>query len=321
MTRIACCFLVVSTLGIGTARGQLDRSESVTIILKNNDKIKAENLDLQSNNVVFSAKNLKKAYQYGETLHVARIKGIKTSDGKTLSVVEYRNRLRRIQAGQVQPERPVLPVGRAERPSVAPTRTKSHYEEVKNKPISQMTDNEFKYFLLMKAREHHGVSGTVKKADSRPTPTIDLPNLAKSLAQAGVADGYLTYLNSREDQGEELKRSEAQLKELISQQEQQRKLRYVDVRARRALSEAFVYNREDLQDRLDLEFSPDVDMDYQDLIAQLHERIGPRVTRREFRVLSDVFGDSGARAIKQILANYSTWQSLVEQKRSVAATK
>ena len=57
----------------------------------------------------------------------------------------------------------------------------------------------------------------------------------------------------------------------------------------------------------------DADMDYVDLVQQLHRRFGEDVGMRDFRILVEVLGESGAGAVKDILENYSTWQFVLSQ--------
>ncbi len=65
------------------------RSESVNILLKNGDKIKADVLDIYRDKIVFKTNDWKKAYEYGEVINVERIKGIKIADGTVFSVREF----------------------------------------------------------------------------------------------------------------------------------------------------------------------------------------------------------------------------------------
>ena len=128
--------LIILTFGCVSQRSQLKKPESVTLLLKNNDKIKVEALDIQNDKAAFSAKDKKKAYEYGETIDVELIKGIRLEDGSILSVSEYQDY---IETGQIDDEKMQTSLAKG-------TALDFQYAQIKDKRISEMTDNEFKYF-------------------------------------------------------------------------------------------------------------------------------------------------------------------------------
>ena len=351
------------------------RPESVSIILKNGDKIEAEVLDIWKNNVVFRAKDWKKAYEYGEIINIERIEGIKIADGTVLSVKDY-DAYR--QGDTKKSKKKAVPV---ESDSEIAKKVKSEeeldlqYEELQKKPISEMTENEFEYFIMTREKELQAQKGNgsavetsseeVKvseeilalseekieevpqiKAEPAHTPNLESENkgiglrientlippmnyfdeqpldgVAESLIEAGLAPEYLSYLNSKTKLGESLTTIETTLLQKIERnprwQEELDGLGYLTRIAQKSLSRAYLYNPEELKEKLSLQFDADLDMDFFDLMKQLHRKIGEDVKMGDFRILVDVLGETGARAIKEILEGYSSWHFVLSKDETV----
>ena len=64
---------------------------------------------------------------------------------------------------------------------------------------------------------------------------------------------------------------------------------------------------------MNLSFEADDEMDYTNLMRQLHRQFGEDVQMRDFRTFVEVLGESGAGAVKEILENYSTWQLVLKK--------
>jgi hypothetical protein len=366
-------FFLTSCAGTATQK----RTESVTIILKNGDKIEADVLDIWKNKVVFKAKDWKKAYEYGEIINIERIEGIKIADGSVLSVKEFdafRKGEKRTVKKKEEPKKSDSKIAQG------PEDSDLQYEKLKKKPISEMTENEFKYFIMMKEKELQAQkekesaeeSSIVKespeevkageaiaalsekeeeelpqkqvepdytlnpesqstglglKVQSTSIPRANylneqqLDEVAESLIEANLAPTYLSYLNNKSKQGKSLTDSESSLRELIERnpkwQEKLDDLKYLTRIAEKSLSRAYLYNPEGLKEKLNLQFDPDLDMDFLDLMKQLHRKIGEDVKMGDFRILVDVFGETGARAIKELLESYSSWQLVLSKDNSI----
>lgn len=94
-------------------------------------------------------------------------------------------------------------------------------------------------------------------------------------------------------------------------------IKFVDRHLRKTLERAVLYTPDELSAKLGLVFDPDGEFDYAQLMSQLHHKIGSDVNMRDLRVLVDVFGDSGGRAIKEVLQNYDTWRYVTQDRKTL----
>jgi len=136
-------FLIILLAGCATT-SNIKKEDRVTILLKDGTKIKAQVAEISNSTIAFEAIDRKKAYDYGEVIQLDLVRGIRMPNGEILSVKEYDA----IRKGE-QPQ--VLKSGRNRRVAkidrrVSSKDSKSQYDELKNKPISEMTDNEFHFF-------------------------------------------------------------------------------------------------------------------------------------------------------------------------------
>ena len=349
--RIIFFSLLVLLLG-GVTTQALDKDEVVTILLNDGNKIEAQISDISYDRVEFKAKSSKKAYEYGEVLNIERIRGIKLKNGMVLSVKEYRAYLKdESLAGQTNKVE-AKPVAVETKPDVPPG-ADLQYEALKNKPISEMTQNEFEYFMMMKKNEEQAaqesetreagksaasVSEPVEGKESLSTiqpaivapepvstnPQVALPvttsasndDLVNTLIAANLAPALLNYLHEKADRGETLTATEASLAERIQTnskwQAELDDVNYLDRVSYKALERAYLYSPDELQNQLGLKFDRDAEMNFADLMDQLHRRVGNSVRMSDFRILVDLFEDSGGRAVKDLLENYETWKFVTQ---------
>jgi hypothetical protein len=328
----------------GVASSAMEEPEVVTILLHNGDKIEARISQVRSDLVEFRATSSKKAYEYGEVLSVERIKGIKLKNDMVFSVNEYRAYLRDGAASKSLEQT-------IEKPAVVPAVAKlppgadPHYEALKNKPISEMSENEFEYFMMKKQEEEIAQSaGNPEPAPAAmpekplpkiqpsvvlPEPATPNPQAATSTAanrghdelvgtiiEAGLAPDLLNYLNEKSGRGEALSAAEAGVVERIQNsskwQEKIDDVKYLDRVSYKALERAYLYNPDDLQNKLSLKFDRDAEMNFNDLMDQLHRRMGSDIRISDFRVLVELFEESGGRAVKDLLENYDTWEFITQ---------
>ncbi len=305
--------LIILLAGCATT-SNVKKEDRVTILLKDGTKIEGQVTDIFNSTIAFEAIDRKKAFDYGEVIQLNRVRGIRMPNGAILSVKEY-DAVRKADVV-------VTKIGRR----VSKQSSASQYEELKNMPISEMTDNEFQFFMMMKEKELEtgNVSVTRKpEVAMRNTSTSreldrQLDELVDSMVGAGIAPNYLTYLKGKENRRRSLTRFEKEIISLIENhptwQDQVDDLDYLNRTAKKALSRAYLYNPDELEQNLKLSLDQDADMDYVDLVQQLHRQFGEDVGMRDFRILVDVLGESGAGAVKEILENYSTWQFVLSQK-------
>lgn len=344
------CLAAVFVLSGCASTAQVKRSDPVTIVLVNGDKIRAEVIDIHKNKIIFKAHDWKKAYEYGEIINVERVKAVKLGDGRRLSVREY-DAFRKGEA--IKSGREVARRKRPRRKRTAAVEENLRYEEIKNKRISEMTDNEFNFFMMMEERKAQVKSDSqaakakksAKKREKEapvevivigpqnhipilpkvsvpppvivPAPEVQpdvaLDEIAASLFDANLAVAMLNHLNNKR----ELTTSEASLLKLIQSnpewQEKLDDLAFVNRTAERSMERAFLYNPDELGAKLGLSFDKDVDLDYLDMMAQLHRKLGEDVKISDFRTMLDVFGESGSRAVREILENYDSWQFAISK--------
>ena len=312
--------LIILLAGCATT-SNIKKEDRVTILLKDGTKIEGQVTGISNSTIAFEAIDRKKAYDYGEVIQLNLVRGIRMPNGAILSVKEY-DAVRKggePKASKRKPKR----VAKADR-RVSKS-SESQYEDLKNKPISEMTDNEFQFFMMMKEKELETEKEFVVRKpevtmrNNNPSRQFDqqLEELVDSMIRAGIAPNYLTYLKGKENQRRSLTRFEKEIISLIENhptwQDQVDDLEYLNRTAKKALTRAYLYNPDELERNLHLSFDPDVEMDYVSLMKQLHRQFGENVRMRDFRILVDVFGESGAGAVKEILENYSTWQFVLSQ--------
>jgi len=305
--------LIILLAGCATT-SNVKKEDRVTILLKDGTKIEGQVTDIFNSTIAFEAIDRKKAFDYGEVIQLNRVRGIRMPNGAILSVKEY-DAVRKADVV-------VTKIGRR----VSKQSSASQYEELKNMPISEMTDNEFQFFMMMKEKELEtgNVSVTRKpEVAMRNTSTSreldrQLDELVDSMVGAGIAPNYLTYLKGKENRRRSLTRFEKEIISLIENhptwQDQVDDLDYLNRTAKKAFSRAYLYNPDELEQNLKLSLDQDADMDYVDLVQQLHRQFGEDVGMRDFRILVGVLGESGAGAVKEILENYSTWQFILSRK-------
>lgn len=91
-------------------------------------------------------------------------------------------------------------------------------------------------------------------------------------------------------------------------------LRNFSTVAQQAVAHVYLYAPDSLSQRLGLRFDPNAEMDFRDLMEQLHQRFGNTVTMGDFRLLVTVFQEDAARAFREILNHYTDWRYAFENK-------
>lgn len=318
---------------------QLSQNETVKIVLNNGDKISAKIVDVGRDQIVFRAKSRQQAYNYGEIIDVQKVKGIQLKDGRLLSVTEYQDyRNGQLSKRNSRRKEPVK-LAKNNKATNLGSNEDLQYEELKKKPISDMNDNEYNYFMMMKEKELReksererrkavrdsiraaqreiGLRASGRKKPQRKSAHSALKGLTDSIVSAGLAPEYIMFLQNKRQSGEKLTPVENEMFSLLENnskwQEKIDDLRYINHVAEKAMTRAFLYNPDDLQTKVGLTFNPDLDLDYADLMGQLHRMTGNKVKMSDYRILIDVFGETGSKAIKEILENYQTWQFAVQQ--------
>lgn len=263
-------FFCLGLLTIWSAPVVFARGDAV-IILRNGERIAATILDISSQSIRFEAKNDQQAFRYGAEIGIGEVKGIETPEGEILSVEHYQAYLEN-RSDHAKPNN--VPQRQRVEPTPAP---RTEPPPARQRPISS-NDRQVEEFV-------------------------------NSLLEAGLASEYLNYLNTS---GKNLNRTEVEIKRMIEKSPEWRDklddLRYIDKIAFEALSRAYYYKPDELKSSLNLRFDEETKMNFPDLMAQLYERLGAHVSQSDFNALVDVFGTGGARAIRDIMKDYSSWK-------------
>lgn len=354
------CFLgFVLLVACATSSG-LRKSETVTLLLNNGDKIKAQVMQITADKVTFKARSVKKAYEYGEVLPRARIQGVKLRDGSVVSVAEYAAQRTRVAQQSTQDEEPA---GKRSRASVRRGSAKSpeaQFAQLKKMPVSEMTENEFQFFMMMLEKElqageqmealkprvpvHETPADAPTLGIARARAPIEEPpdesrfksrkpdsrrdeklqDAVNSMVDAGLATRYLQFLQKKTRAGMTLSTAEAEMKALIQSSTRWREnledLEFLNRTAMKVMSRVYLFTPEELQTKLNLNFDPDAEMDFQDLMSQLHRSMGEHVRIVDYRKLVDVFGEGGGRTMKEILQRYADLQFVLSPE-NVIVTK
>ncbi len=340
--------LIAFVLGCATSSG-LRKADIVTLVLNDGENIEAQIDEINRDKVTFRAKSVKQAYKYGEALPPEKIRGIKLQDGRVLTLAEYKAyRNSKSSPQEERTTRQPTATAKKRRPEAAPAAAmalspEQQYAQLKSKPISEMSDNEFEFFMLMMKKEleaqEWAESQNPKTADKqevaserealmraveslsreRSAPSAqanqppqrgpDLQQAVDSMVDAGLAARYLSYLVSKSRSGFELSPAEKEMRDLIQAspkwRERVEELNYLNRTAKKIIGRVYLFNPEELQTKLNLKFDQDLEMDYPDLLSQLHRSLGADVKISDYRTLVDVFGESGGRTVKEVLERYS----------------
>ncbi len=329
------CFLLSSC---ATTRTTIKQEESVSIVLNDGTRIKAEVLDITDTKIVFNASHWKQAYEYGEVLPREKVQGVKLRDGTVLSLAEYE--AFRKDSSLASQEARETGKKRGKASAKTDISLEEQLEQLKNKPISEMSENEFKFFMAMLEQEQMAAQARREKMAARraaveksrqaktvtgPVPVVppraaaqaapakaepgELHEIAASLLDAGVAVQYLAYLDEQAKASDNVGPAAGHIGALIREdpawREHKEELAFLHRTAEKAIGRVYLYNPQDLQDKLGLDFNPDADMDFHDLLHQLHRAMGEDITMRDYRKLVDVFGESGGLAVRDALQSYS----------------
>lgn len=215
------------------------------------------------------------------------------------------------------------------------------YEQLKQKAIAEMTPNEFQYFMLMKEQEVKAqpqnqpaqANGVVTKTDSARvtsstlslTPRVEpkvskeeeaIKEIASFLVEAELAGPLIEAVRLKKEQAELLTLYQLLLVKAVTDmpawKQRQDDLRNFSAVAEQAMAHVYLYAPDSLSQHLGLRFDANAEMDFRDLMEQLHQRFGAAVTMGDFRLLVATFEEDGARAMREILNHYTDWRFAVD---------
>lgn len=260
---------------------QWNKEETVTIALQDRTKIKCRILDVDESKVTFQALDREMGYRYGESVPVYWVRYIELADGSRLSPQEY---LRFIEEG-----------GRRAVEEAEVEKGEREPEAEEGQPVTAQKPP---------AEE----SATGEKSAEKAV----YQELAELVLEAGLGG---TILLTHDEKDQAISEHQRQFLAAIANsprwQEKKEDLVYLSRLAKRSLFRVYLYSPRDLQQKLDLSFDPDEDMNFLDLMRQLHNKLGERIRMAEFRTMVEVVGEKGAKAIRDILANYGDWLYVV----------
>ncbi|MCI0514044.1 hypothetical protein L0128_12585 [candidate division KSB1 bacterium] len=334
--------------------GQLKRNEKVTLILQDGHKIKCYVTHVGRKEIFFQALTARDAYNYGDVLLLGQVARIRLPNKSELTVGEYRDYRQKVRSAEVESEKLGDQISLHD----------PLYESLKYKSIEDMSEKEFKYFLLMKEQENLLRLREQDQADHRqpleqlqkltvPTPVLPPPNrfsppaadgavnqqsrevtpsatpqprpapdtvapdvnlreLVELLNQTGTVGRFLSRLEQRQRQGFVLSPGQTQfiqlLKDAPAWQDKKENLRFYAQKAHQAIERAYTLNPHDFQEKLQITLDlnrPDFEINF---VTQLYQQYGAEIGNEKYQQLLDLLGETGARAVKELLSQIEDWQ-------------
>lgn len=317
---------------------------AVTLILKNGEKMDGRILDIRGDLIRFEPNNWIENAHFSEFTRANEVKFIQLPSGSRYTFkefIEYRWKL--------QSPTPLAGNGVAKAEQKDVTEAKAgqdpQYEQLKKKAVAEMTPNEFSYFMLMKQQEAKAqpekkvqpapANATTAKPDSVVTaPSIfsllpraeskiskeeeAIKDIASFLIEAELVGPFFDVVRQKKEQGELMTLNQLWLVRAITEMPEWKKrqddLRNFSTVAQQAMSRVYLYSPDSLSQRFGLRFDPNAEMDFRNLMEQLHQRFGATVTMGDFRLLVTVFQEEAARAFRVILNHYTDWRYAFENK-------
>lgn len=329
---------------------QFKKSEKVTLMLHDGNKIKCYVTHVGSNQLFFQATRATDAYNYGDMLNIGQIKKIRLANDAEMSVAEYQEYRQKAQSAstsqmKVQPEMLTFD---------------ALYEKLKHKEIDKMSDKEFQYFLMMKEQENlayqkklemsekqrqaaeiqelsHELRALKQKAETtskrssvRSVPAAetvpkssskspDAGAFLKLLARTDMTGAFLFRISNMEARGRILSPKEkslvAQIKNSPHWKKQRLEILEASEQAAKALEEAFLMKPDALQTELGLVFGPEELFDFNALMQQFHRNTGANISMSYYRKLAQILGEDGGRAMRTLLVHFEAWQYISAHNR------
>jgi len=147
---------------------------------------------------------------------------------------------------------------------------------------------------------------------SPSTPNISNNELAKLLNQADLTGQMLRKAAQLQQSGAILS---SQQQEFIRRLENSGEWREFKVsleqsrqEANTAMEEVYLTNPEAMSGELGLVFNANENLQFNQIMDQLYDKIGPQVDMGEYRQLVQIFGQTGGKALKKLIEYFEDWQ-------------
>ncbi|MCI0694244.1 hypothetical protein L0337_19835 [candidate division KSB1 bacterium] len=330
---------------------------TVTLIFKTGEKVEGRILDIQGDLIRFEPNSrVEENRSFGDFVRADEVGFVQLSHGSRFTVKEFIDYRWKPQSPAPLLGNGVTKTGQKE-VTEATAEQDLQYEQLKKKAVAEMTPNEFGYFMLMKQQEIKAQprpvgafeqekrvqpaqantmavktdSGKVAPLTSSLTPRTDskiskegevIKEIAGFLVEAELAGPFIKAAQQKKEQGDFLTLNQLWLVNEVTKtpawKKRQDDLRNLSVEAEQAVAHVYLYAPDSLSQRLGLRFDPNVEMDFRDLMEQLHQRFGATVTMGDFRLLVAIFEEDGARAMREILNHYTEWRFAIENKHPLA---
>jgi hypothetical protein len=317
---------------------------SVMLILKTGEKVDGRISNIQNDVIRFEPNGWVENRSFGDFVQAEQVKFIQLPSGSRFTVKEFIDY-------RWKPQSPPLLLGngatKAGQKEVAEATAGQdlQYEQLKKKTVAEMTPNEFSYFMLMKQQEVKAqtekrvqpaaANVTAAKTDSisaapftssflsRVETKISkeeeaIKDIANLLVEAELAGPFLEAVRQKKEQGELMTLNQLWLVRAVydmpAWKKRQDDLRNLSATAEQTMSQVYLYAPDSLSQNLGLRFDPNAEMDFHDLMEQLHQRFGNTMTMGDFRLLVSVFQEDAARAMREILNHYTDWRYAFENR-------
>ncbi|MCI0693908.1 hypothetical protein L0337_18120 [candidate division KSB1 bacterium] len=323
---------------------------TVTLIFKTGEKFEGRILDIQGDMIRFEPNGWVENRSFGDFVRADQVKFVQLPSGTRFTVNDFIAYRWQPKSSAPLLGNGVAKTGQKE-VAEATAGQDLQYEQLKKKAVAEMTPNEFSYFMLMKQQEVKAqpekafesekkvqpspANATTAKTDSvaaAPLTFSLLPraetkiskeeeaikDMANFLIEAELVGPFFEAVRQKKERGELMTLNQLWLVRAITEMPEWKKrqddLRNFSTVAQQAVAHVYLYAPDSLSQRLGLRFDPNAEMDFRDLMEQLHQRFGNTVTMGDFRLLVAVFQEEAARAFREILNHYTDWRYAFENK-------
>lgn len=296
---------------------------AVTLILTTGDKVEGRILDIQGDLIRFESDNWVENPHFGEFIRADQVRFVQLPNGSRFTVTEFID-----YRWKPQPPAPLLWSGITRAAHKEATEvTAANIQEAEARPESAFEQEKTIQPVLANSTAATTDSGLAAPPPFSLTPRFGpkiskdeevIEEVATFLVEAELAGPFIQAVQKKKEQGELISLSQLRLVNAVTEmpawRQRQDDLRNFSAAAEQAMAHVYLYAPDSLSQPLGLRFDPNADMDFRNLMAQLHQHFGSTVTMGDFRRLVAIFEEDGARALREILNHYTDWCFAIENK-------
>lgn len=301
---------------------------AVTLILKTGEKVEGRILAIQGDLIRFEPDNWVENPHLGEFIRTDQVKFVQFPNGSRFTVTEFID-----YRWKPQSPAPLLGSGvtKAAQKEVTEV-TAAKEQEGKAQPERAFEQEKNIQPVLANFPAATTDSGLAAPRPFSLAPRFEpkvskdeevIKEVASFLVAAELAGPFIEAVQQKKEQGELITLNQLRLVNAVTEMPAWRKrqddLRNFSMVAEQAMAHVYLYAPDSLSQPLGLRFDPNADMDFGDLMEQLHQHFGATVTMGDFRLLVAIFKEDAARALREILNHYTDWRFAIENKHPLAS--